>query len=111
SRLSYFLWSSMPDEELLKLADQRRLSQRAVLQAQVQRMLKDPKAASLVDAFAVQWLDLRALDRKKPDALKFPMVDDELLVAMRRETLLFIGEIFRQDRDLLELIDARYTYL
>jgi hypothetical protein len=111
SRLSYFLWSSMPDEELLKLADQRRLSQRPVLQAQVQRMLKDLRASSLVEEFAAQWLDLRALDRKKPDALKFPTVDDELLVAMRRETISFINEIFRQDRNLLELIDGKFTYL
>jgi hypothetical protein len=111
SRLSYFLWSSMPDEELLRLADQRKLGSRAVLTAQVQRMLKDPKAKSLVDAFATQWLDLRALDRKKPDAAKFPLVDDELLIAMRRETLMFTEEIFRTDRSLLDLIDGKFTYL
>jgi hypothetical protein len=111
SRLSYFLWSSMPDEELLTLADHRKLGDKAVREAQVKRMLQDPKAANLVDDFAVQWLDLRALDRKKPDALKFPLVDDELLQAMRHETLLFVGEIFRKDRSLLELIDGKFTYV
>lgn len=93
SRLSYFLWSSMPDDELFKLAAQHRLADSAVMQAQVKRMLHDPKAANLVDDFAAQWLDLRALDHKKPDPLKFPKVDDELLVAMRRETLLFVGAV------------------
>lgn len=111
SRLSYFLWSSMPDDELLKLADQRLLGDHTVLEAQVRRMLQDPKASNLVDDFAGQWLDLRALDRKKPDALKFPEVDDELLVAMRRETTLFVGEIFSKDRSLLDLIDGKFTYL
>jgi hypothetical protein len=101
----------MPDDELLKLAAEHRLADRTVRQAQVRRMLQDPKAANLVDDFAAQWLDLRALDRKKPDALKFPQVDDELLMAMRRETLLFVGEIFRQDRSLLDLIDGKFTYL
>jgi cytochrome c553 len=111
SRISYFLWSSMPDDELLKLAAEHRLADRAVREAQVKRMLQNPKAANLVEDFAAQWLDLRALDRKKPDPLKFPKVDDELLVAMRRETLLFVGEIFRQDRSLLDLIDGKFTWL
>jgi cytochrome c553 len=111
SRLSYFLWSSMPDDELMKLADQHKLSQNAVLEAQVKRMLQDPKTSNLVDDFAVQWLDLLALDRRKPDAVKFPLVDDELLAAMRRETLLFVGEIFQKDRNLLDLIDAKFTYV
>jgi hypothetical protein len=111
SRLSYFLWSSMPDDELLKLADQHRLSDPAVRAAQVKRMLRDPKSENLVDDFAFQWLDIRALDRKKPDALKFPMMDDEILTAMRRETQLFVGEIFHEDRSLLDLIDGKFTYL
>jgi hypothetical protein len=111
SRLSYFLWSSMPDDELFQLAAQHRLADHAVLRAQVKRMLQDSKAANLVDDFAAQWLDLRALDRRKPDALKFPTVDDELLVAMRRETLFFVGEIFREDRNLLELIDGKFAWL
>ena len=111
SRLSYFLWSSMPDEELMKLAGQHQLSQRAVLETQVRRMLQHPKAANMVDDFAEQWLDLRALDRKKPDPVKFPTVDDELLGYMRRETRLFVGEIFKEDRSLLELIDGKFTYV
>jgi hypothetical protein len=111
SRLSYFLWSSMPDDDLLNLAGEHRLAGRAVLEAQVRRMLKDPKSENLVADFAGQWLDLRALDRKKPDPAKFPLVDDELLADMRRETLLFIGEIFHQDRSLLDLIDGKFTYL
>jgi hypothetical protein len=111
SRLSYFLWSSMPDDELLSLAGQRRLSQPAVLKSQIQRLLKDPRSSNLVENFAVQWLDLRALDRKKPDAARFPLADDEILAAMRTETLLFIGEIFREDRSLLDLIDGKFTYV
>ena len=111
SRLSYFLWSSMPDDQLLALAAQHRLSDRAVMDAQVKRMLQDPKASNLVTDFATQWLDLRALDRKKPDALKFPTVDDELLADMRHETMLFVSEIFMQDRSLLDLIDGKFTYV
>jgi hypothetical protein len=111
SRLSYFIWSSMPDEELLQLADRHQLGRQAVLEAQVKRMLRDEKAVNLVDDFAAQWLDLRALDRKKPDAVKFPMLDDEILGAMRRETLLFVGEILRDDRNLLELVNGKFTYL
>ena len=111
SRLSYFLWSSMPDDQLLALAAQHRLSDRAVMEAQVKRMLQDPKASNLVTDFATQWLDLRALDRKKPDALKFPTVDDELIADMRHETMLFVTEIFTQDRSLLDLIDGKFTYV
>ncbi len=111
SRLSYFLWSSMPDDELLGLAKSRRLSDRTVLEAQVRRMLRDVKASNLVDDFAAQWLDLRALDHKKPDALKFPAVDDELLAAMRQETMLFVAEIFHEERNLLDLIGGKFTYL
>jgi hypothetical protein len=101
----------MPDEELLMLADQRRLNQRPVLEAQVQRMLRDPRSSNLIDDFAVQWLDLRALDRKKPDPAKFPLADDEILADMRQETRLFINEIFRADRSLLDLIDGKFTFL
>lgn len=111
SRLSYFLWSSMPDEELLQVAEAGKLREGPLLDAQVRRMLRDEKSASLVNDFAAQWLDLRALDRKKPDAAKFPTVDDELLAAMRKETLLFTSEIFRDDRNLLEMIDGKFTYL
>lgn len=111
SRLSYFLWGSMPDDQLLSLAASKTLSTPATLEAQVRRMLRDPKSANLVDSFATQWLDLRAMDRKKPDALTFPNVDDELLAYMRQETQLFTSEIFRQDRSLLDFIDGNYTYV
>jgi hypothetical protein len=111
SRLSYFLWSSMPDEELLRAAERGELQRPGVLEAQVRRMLGDAKSAALADNFASQWLNLRLLDRKKPDAERFPTVDDELLDAMRRETLLFVGELIREDRSILDVIDGRYTYL
>ena len=81
----------MPDDELLRAADRAQLRQPGVLEAQVRRMLADPKSNALVDNFAAQWLNLRLLDRKKPDAERFPTVDDELLDAMRRETLMFVG--------------------
>lgn len=111
TRLSYFLWGSMPDDELLHLAETNQLTNPTVRAAQVQRMLQDPKAAYLIDSFATQWLDLRALDRKKPDAAAFPHIDDELLGYMRQETLLFTAEVFRQDRNLLDFLDANFTYL
>jgi hypothetical protein len=111
SRLSYFLWSSMPDDELLQAADRDTLRQPGVLEAQVRRMLADPKAAALADNFAAQWLNLRLLDRKKPDAERFPTVDDELLDAMRRETLMFVTAVIREDRSILDFIDGRFTFL
>jgi hypothetical protein len=111
SRLSYFLWSSMPDDELLGAADRGELREPAALEAQVRRMLKDRKAGALADNFGSQWLNLRLLDRKKPDAERFPTVDDELLDAMRRETLLFMTALIREDRSVLDMIDGRYTFL
>jgi len=111
SRLSYFLWSSMPDEELFRLAEQRRLRTPEVLNAQVQRMLADPKASTLAENFGEQWLNLRLMDRTKPDAARFGSVDDELLEAMRRETRLFIGAVFRENRSVLDFIDGRFSYL
>jgi hypothetical protein len=111
SRLSYFLWADMPDEELFRLADAGRLARPEVLDAQVRRMLADPRSTALVDTFAEQWLQLRNLDRTKPDPTLFPAVDDELRAAMRRETDLFLGAIIREDRSLLDLIDAPFTFL
>jgi hypothetical protein len=111
SRLSYFLWSTMPDEELMRAADAHRLRQPGVLESEVRRMLADPKADALVDNFVSQWLGLRLLDRRKPDPAHFPTVDDELLDAMRRETTLFSRGIMREDRSVLDFIDARFTYL
>jgi len=111
SRLSYFLWSSMPDDELLLAASRGTLRQPGVLQAEVKRMLSDPKSSALAENFAAQWLNLRSLDRKKPDPTRFPTVDDELLDAMRRETLLFVGAMIQEDRSILDVIDGRFTFL
>jgi hypothetical protein len=111
SRLSYFLWSSMPDEELFQAAGQKRLHDPAVLNAQIERMVKDPKTAALVRNFGEQWLNLRLMDRTKPDSEKFLSVDDELLDAMRQETLMFIAAIMQENRSVLEFIDGRFTFV
>ena len=111
SRLSFFLWSSIPDEELLKAAEQGRLNEPAVLQAQVERMLKDPKSHALVDSFASQWLRLRNLRSHIPIARDFPNFDNELRDSLRIETELFFGSIIREDRSVIDLLNADYTYL
>jgi mono/diheme cytochrome c family protein len=111
SRLSYFLWASMPDQELMQLAKSRTLRRPAVLETQVRRMLADPKAHNLVDNWAAQWLQLRNLGRTKPDPKRFPKVDDELIDAMRKETSLFIEAIIKEDRSILDIIDAPFTFL
>jgi Protein of unknown function (DUF1592)/Protein of unknown function (DUF1588)/Protein of unknown function (DUF1587)/Protein of unknown function (DUF1585)/Protein of unknown function (DUF1595)/Planctomycete cytochrome C len=111
SRLSYFLWVSTPDDALLDLADQGRLSQPLVLEAQVARMLMDEKAASLVEAFAGQWLQFRGLEAVAPDRERFPDFDSGLRYAMRRETELLFLNLLREDRSLLDLVDARYTFV
>jgi hypothetical protein len=110
SRLSYLLWSSMPDEDL-RAAAAKGLRRPGVLEAQVRRMLSDPKASNLVDNFAAQWLQLRSLGRTKPDPTKFPTFDDELLDAMKLETSLFVNAIFREDRSILDFIDAPFTFV
>ncbi len=111
SRLSYFLWASMPDDELYRAAREQKLRQPAVLEAEVRRMLADARSVNLVDNWAAQWLQMRNLGRTKPDPKRFPTVDDELLDAMRKETSLFVGEIIRDDRSILDFIDAPFTYL
>ena len=111
SRLSYFLWNSMPDEELLSLAERRRLSTPQVLEAQVTRMLADPKASAMAENFAGQWLEIRNLDSIKPDPQKFPAWGPELRDAMKTETRMFFDWILRQNRPIGEFIDARYTFL
>ncbi len=111
SRLSYFLWSSMPDDDLFRAAQEKRLRDPVGLAAQVQRMLADPKSSALVDNFGEQWLNLRLMDRTKPDAEKFNRVDDELLAAMRQETRLFMNAVFRENRSVLDFIDGRFTYV
>jgi hypothetical protein len=109
SRLSYFLWSTMPDEELFRLAGERKL--RRQLAAQVRRMLKDPKARALVDNFAAQWLQFRTLEIAAPDREEFPAFTEELRAAMRREAELFAEHILREDRSVLEFIDADWTFV
>ena len=111
SRLSYFLWSSMPDAELVQLAKERRLRQPAVLEAQVRRMLKDEKARGLVENFAGEWLQFRNIDAVRPDPQRFPDFDDSLRFSMKRETELFVENIVRQDASVLDFLDANYSFL
>ena len=111
SRLSFFLWSSLPDDELIDLAVARRLSRPTVLEQQVRRMLADPRAAALVTNFAAQWLQLRNLRSASPDKNLFPDFDDNLRQAFQRETELFVGSIFQGDRPVLDLLTADYTFL
>ncbi len=111
SRLSYFLWSSMPDDELFRLASDGSLLKRDVLEAQVGRMLRDAKSQALVANFAVQWLNLTQLDAVRPSRRVFEAFDRELRADMRRETELFFESIVHEDRSILELLSGRYTYL
>ncbi len=111
SRLSFFLWSSIPDEQLLNLATLGKLHEPAVLEAQVKRMLADPKSKALVDNFADQWLYLRNLKNINPDFETFPDFDDNLRQAMKQETDLFLDNIIREDRSIMDLIDANYTFI
>jgi hypothetical protein len=111
SRLSYFLWSSMPDDQLLDLAEAGKLHVPSVLDAQVKRMLADERSSALAGNFAAQWLETRNLDVVKPDPQKFPEWDGELRDAMRTETSLFFDYILRQNRPMADFLDARYTFL
>lgn len=111
TRLSYFLWSSMPDFELFDCAEKGTLRNPAVLEKQVRRMLKDNKAQALADNFASQWLTLRNLDTFAPDPDHFPNFNDDLRTAMRQETQLFFQDIVREDRTIMDFLDAQFTYL
>ncbi|HWY88888.1 MAG TPA: DUF1592 domain-containing protein [Gemmataceae bacterium] len=112
SHLSYFLWASMPDEELLKLASQGKLHDEKILREQVKRMMRAPQARGLADGFAAQWLGIRPLGVTiRPDAKLFPEFDEELAAAMREETVLFFDSIVREDQSVLDLIDAKYTFV
>jgi len=111
SRLSYFLWSSAPDEELLTVASQGRLKDRAVLERQVRRMLLDPRAETLATNFAYQWLHLQSLKDVDPDGLMFPNFTRQVADAMVRETELMFENIMRQDKSPAELLDANYTFV
>jgi hypothetical protein len=111
SRLSFFLWSSIPDEELLAIAERGELRKPDVLEKQVRRMLADDKASSLSTNFASQWLHLRNLDSKTPDGRLFPDFDHNLRLAMRRETELHFQNLVEGDGSVLDLIEADHTYL
>jgi mono/diheme cytochrome c family protein len=111
SRLSYFLWRSMPDDELLALAEAGKLRDKAVLRAQVERLIGDPRSVSFADDFAGQWLELRNLDSVKPDPDRFLYWGPELRAAMKTETRMFFDHILRHNRPLSEFLDAKYTFL
>jgi Protein of unknown function (DUF1592)/Protein of unknown function (DUF1588)/Protein of unknown function (DUF1585)/Protein of unknown function (DUF1587)/Protein of unknown function (DUF1595) len=111
SRLSFFLWSSIPDDELLKTAIEGRLKRPAVLDQEVRRMLADPKSAAIVDNFAGQWLRLRNVPNVLPNSDLFPDFDDNLRKSFRRETELFFDSIIREDRSVLDLLNADYSFI
>ena len=111
SRLSFFLWDTVPDQELLSAATQGTLRNRAVLEKQVRRMLQDPKAQALATRFAAQWLRLQDVDKIRPDGLLYPYWDKNLSAAMRRETELLFEHLVRNDRPLLELLTADYSFI
>jgi mono/diheme cytochrome c family protein len=111
SRLSFFLWSSVPDDQLLDLAAQGKLKDAAVLEQQVKRMLADPKADALVANFTGQWLSVRSLQSSEPVINLFPDFDDNLRAAYQREIELFFGSIVHEDRSVLDLLTANYTYV
>src|SRR5262249_51392669 len=111
SRLSFFLWSSIPDDELLDLAVQGKLHEAGVLNRQVQRMLRDPRSRALVDNFATQWLKLDSLSAFTPDIYEFPEFDENLRKAMLDETRLFIADQIEEDRPLIELFTANHTFI
>jgi cytochrome c5 len=111
SRLSFFLWSSIPDEELLAAAEKGKLKDHAVLAAQVRRMLADERSSTLVSNFSAQWLQLRKIRAVTPDVNQFPEFDDNLRLAMQRETELFIDSQIREDRGIGEMLTANYTFL
>jgi hypothetical protein len=111
TRLSYFLWSSMPDAELRRAADAGTLRDPQILSAQVRRMLRDPKVSALAENFGGQWLQFRALESVTRDKTKFPDFEDYLRLSMRRETELFVEHVIRDDRSIMDFLGGRYSYL
>jgi len=111
SRLSFFLWSTVPDDELIRLASQGRLRDPAVLERQVRRMLADPRAHELVVNFGGQWLELRTLKSATPEGIVYPDFDDNLRQAFRTETEMFVESIVREDRSVIDLLNADYTFV
>ena len=111
ARLSYFLWNSMPDADLARLAALGQLHRGDVLASEARRLLRDPKATALVDGFALQWLQVRGLGDASPDPIMFPGFDEPLRRAMLRETSLFCEAIIREDRPVFDFLDADYTFI
>jgi mono/diheme cytochrome c family protein len=111
SRMSFFLWSSIPDDELLGVASRGRLKDPAVLEQQVRRMLADPRSQALVDNFATQWLKLGKIVAVKPDEYEYPEFDENLRNAIQEETRRFIGSQLREDRSVVDLLSANYTFV
>src|SRR5207248_1369162 len=111
SRLSFFLWSSIPDDELLDVAVRGQLSDPAVLQRQVRRLLSDPRSNALVTNFAGQWLGLRKIAGMTPDPDTFPDFDENLRSALVQETELFLDSQFREDRSIIDLVNADYSFV
>lgn len=111
SRLSFFLWSEGPDDVLLGLATANKLHQPQVLEAQVHRMLADPRASSLVTNFGFQWLKVDDMDRVNPDPAEYPNFDDDLRQAFKKEMELFLGSVLLQDHDVRDLLSANYTFV
>jgi hypothetical protein len=111
SRLSFFMWSTIPDDELLRLAEAGRLSDKAVLNAQVKRMLADPKSEALVKNFTGQWLFLRNIDRIAPATESFPNWDENLRDALKTETELLVNSTVREDRSVADLLSTNYTFV
>jgi hypothetical protein len=111
SRLSYFLWSTMPDDTLRACAAQQTLRQPAVLKAQIKRLLQDPRSSALAENFEGQWLQVRALESFKPDRARFPDFDDYLRMSMRQETQMFFENVIREDRSIVDLLVGKYSFL
>ena len=111
SRLSYFLWGSTPDDELLRLAGERKLCKPEVLAAEVKRMLRDPKSQSLTDDFGGQWLQFRALESHEPDRKKFQQYTEYTRMSIAKETELFFANIVHEDRPITDFLNAKYTFL
>jgi len=111
TRLSYFLWSSMPDDELFRLASERKLSNPTILEQQVKRMLADPRASSLAEVFAEQWLELDMLDEARPSTDFFPDYTEEIRHAMKQETIAFMDNLRKTNGNILDMLDSDYTFL
>ncbi len=111
SRLSFFLWSSIPDDQLLELAAKGRLTTPVVMEQQVRRMLADPKSQALIDNFVDQWLQLRNLKNRQPNSHEFPDFDDNLRQSLQTELELFVASIIREDRSVVDLMTADYTFV